>query len=532
MAILKKDSLTKQKNIHYIKNMIADAKAGTLKLQDGTVLKGITHIETPAATANGTAKYHNITTVNATTLRTALSTIPKGKFPYLVKKTSTNQVSWNILGTKGVDKDSIKDDRGTAGKAGKAGKDGAYPMGNRGGIAEGVYAAAIFLRFTADQNSRAKTIREDDLKNFIFSKMNKSNTGEVKGLGPNRDTTKKDNICLTYGLKLKDWKCLADKRLWPHWKNEKHVKIDGYKEIKKTGHDMIGAALNYVNGIAYQKSGQPDSVRAWAHTFWNNGVVNDVIINAEGEKAQDETKVDIRVSANNHDGDMVDDILRISLKYGGVGQFGQMSGVTWDITADVFKEWFGFTDNEIAYREADFKSDIIRGKANNSHKSDAANAMFKMWERQRPAIEKQIQTKKGVKAFSQAFYKHISQGKKATEFEAGVTLVDAVKTGSKIYNLDKLKDIDFTGHAIKTTWEILEPSSRSGKVSGFSHMPKNLCQTTISGIIGGKEQDIVRIRIKRGDSNEKGPYYRTIFEKQHGLDDLILEAERTWDSEH
>ena len=529
MAKLDKSSMTSA-NIHYIENIIADAKAETLKMKDGTVLTGITHIETPAATAKGSAKYHSITTVNATTLRMAFQTIPARKSAFFVKKVG-NVFTYlgNIFGENGVDKDSIFDKRG---KDDKAEKDGAYPMGNRGGIAEGVYSAAIFLRFTAGQNSRAKTIKEDDLKNFIFSKMNKSNTGEVKGLGPNRDTTKKDNICLTYGLKLKDWKCLADKRLWPHWKNEKHVKIDGYKEIKKTGHDMIGAALNYVNGIAYQKSGQPDSVRAWAHTFWNNGVVNDVIINAEGEKAQDETKVDIRVSANNHDGDMVDDILRISLKYGGVGQFGQMSGVTWDITADVFKEWFGFTDNEIAYREADFKSDIIRGKANNSHKSDAANAMFNMWEQQRSAIEKKIQTEDGVKAFSQAFYKHISQGKKATEFEAGVTLVDAVKTGSKIYNLDKLKEIDFNGHAIKAKWEILEPSSRSGKVSGFSHMPKDLCQTTISGIIGGKEQDIVRIRIKRGDNNNKGPYYRTIFEKQHGLDDLILEAERTWDSEH
>ena len=528
MAKLEKSSMTTA-NIHYTENIIADAKSGELKMLDGTVLKGITHIETPSPTPNGTAKYHNITTINSTTLRMAFQTIPARKSAFFVKKVGTSVTYLgNIFGKNGVDKDSIFDKRG---KAGKAGKDGAYPMGNRGGIAEGVYAAAIFLRFTADQNSRAKTIKEDDLKNFIFSKMNKSNTGEVKGHGPNRDTNLKDNVCLTYGLKLKDWKCLADKRLWPHWKNES-VKVDGYKEIKNTGHDMIKAALNYVNGIAYQKSGQPDSVRAWAHTFWNNGVVNDVIINAEGEKAQDETKVDIRVSANNHDGDMVDDILRISLKYGGVGQFGQMSGVTWDITADVFKEWFGFTNTQIEYGEDDFNRAIIRGTGNNSHKSDAANAMFKMWESQKTAIEKKIQTEDGVKAFSQAFYKHISQGKKATEFEAGVTLVDAVKTGSKIYNLDKLKDIDFTGHAIKAKWEILEPSSRSGKVSGFSHMPKDLCQTTISGIIAGKEQDIVRIRIKRGDNNNKGPYYRTIFEKQHGLDELILEAERTWEAEH
>ena len=72
-----------------------------------------------------------------------------------------------------------------------------------------------------------------------------------------------------------------------------------------------------------------------------------LFLTAEGEVAQDETKVDIRVMADNHDGVMVPDIMKISLKYGGVGQFGQMSGVSYEVTANVLKEVFWYYKTSI-----------------------------------------------------------------------------------------------------------------------------------------------------------------------------------------
>ena len=74
-----------------------------------------------------------------------------------------------------------------------------------------------------------------------------------------------------------------------------------------------------------------------------------------GEWKWNETKVDIRVDASNHDGEDVKDILRISLKYGGVGQFGQMAGVTWEITANVMRTWF---DHEPKFTEKEYNAEI------------------------------------------------------------------------------------------------------------------------------------------------------------------------------
>ena len=145
-------------------------------------------------------------------------------------------------------------------------------MGNRGGVAEGIYAAAIYLRFMSNSKNRAQTIREDQLQKFIFSAMTK-NTGEETGEAPNLGTTIKDDVCLKYGLKVKDHSNLMDERLWPHWKGEA-VKIPGFKEIKGTKHNIIQAALNYVNNTTPGRVGQPNSVMDWAKMFYENGVYN------------------------------------------------------------------------------------------------------------------------------------------------------------------------------------------------------------------------------------------------------------------
>ena len=135
--------------------------------------------------------------------------------------------------------------------------------------------------------------------------------------------------------------------------------------------------------------------------MYANKVYNEVRILAEGEEAQDETKVDIRVDASNHDGEDVKDILRISLKFGGVGQFGQMAGVTWEITANVMRTWF---DHEPKFTEKQYDAEIIT----KDHKRDAARAMRMMWEHEIDDITKQLKTRAGAEAFQKALYNNLS----------------------------------------------------------------------------------------------------------------------------
>ena len=251
--------------------------------------------------------------------------------------------------------------------------------------------------------------------------------------------------------------------------------------------------------------------------MYANKVYNEVRILAEGEEAQDETKVDIRVDASNHDGEDVKDILRISLKYGGVGQFGQMSGVTWEITANVMRTWF---DHEPKFTEKMYDEQIIT----KDHKRDAARAMRMMWEHEIDDITKQLKTRAGAEAFQKALYNNISQGKAAKEEEAGVELIDTYKNDVIVYNLDTIMEQCFYGMELEGE---LFLSKARGKDD------EDLCGLKISalGIAGREREDLIQIRIKRGDSTQSGPYYRTIFEKQHGLTKLLAATVREYDKQ-
>ena len=126
----------------------------------------------------------------------------------------------------------------------------------------------------------------------------------------------KDDIHWVWGLKSEDAQAMYDKDMWEFWKGKAHPKWGN----KPENSDMIAGALSYVNGLGSNKP------RPWADAMYDNGIYNRVVINAEGETGQTLTKVDIRVSVNNHDGVMEEvDILRISAKFAAVGQFGQYS---------------------------------------------------------------------------------------------------------------------------------------------------------------------------------------------------------------
>ena len=414
--------------------------------------------------------------------------------------------------------DDFKSDDDTVDEKGKTEKAYDHKF-NRGGVSEGIYACAIFLRFTAKGKDRGHAVSEATLKQFILGpKVDAKVKQTIKGTGDNMPpVTFKDDIILRLGLKLADVKSMKDGRLWEHWKG-KAVKIPGYKEIKATKHDIIKAALEYVNAApGSPNDGSVKGPAYFARLMYANKVYNEVRILAEGEEAQDETKVDIRVDASNHDGEDVKDILRISLKYGGVGQFGQMSGVTWEITANVMRTWF---DHEPKFTEKMYDAEIIT----KDHKQDAARAMVKMWEHEIEDITKQLKTRAGAQAFQKALYNNISQGKKAKEEEAGVELIDTYKNDVIVYDLDTIMEQCFYGMELEGE---LFLSKARGKDD------EDLCGLKISalGIAGRERENLIQIRIKRGDKTDQGPYYRTIFEKQHGLTKLLAATVREYDKQ-
>ena len=507
-ATLKKNSSYQKKLLEKAKN-----KSATVKLAPG---------ESPSSVSlYGASLTYKKNTVEKTV---ELGTITANQFEGLLDGTGH---TYNL-----ADGSSIAMGKIQKTEEFKGGTDGGeYPVKfNRGGVNEGVTGAAIFLRFV---NNRQGAITENQLYNFIMGPMKKKGhlTGSqpIWGAGENAGVSSvqrtgwpgvealKDDIWWEYGLKAIDAQALYDPDLWDFWKGKAVPKYSN----KPSGGDMITGALNFVN----QKGGK--NLRAWADSMYNNGVYNEVRVNAEGETGQSETKVDIRVTANNHHGvDETVDIARISAKFGGIGQFGQMSETNiWESTAKVMDEWFGIIPS---YSKDDWRRNMIT----KDNMSDAAAAMRSMWAKECGVtynkqsrevtntgpnnLTKALQAKGGAKRFKDTLWKHLSQGKDSKALEMGVVLVDNYKGDSHIYNLDSLRLDEVFDDKMSVTFSV-------NKARKFSQGAEDLCSMIISmkDPDKNKQMEILAIRVKRGDSKATGPFYRTIFEKKIGLTKAI-----------
>ena len=70
--------------------------------------------------------------------------------------------------------------------------------------------------------------------------------------------------------------------------------------------------------------------------FYGNGLKNEIEVFADGETDQTGTKVDVRVTANDHENNKIPLDLNISLKVGSVKQFGQYGGVSYEVQAKMW----------------------------------------------------------------------------------------------------------------------------------------------------------------------------------------------------
>lgn len=446
----------------------------------------------------------------------------------------TNKTNETFIKKNGSNKISLGQVQKTAEFKGQETEEGAkpsYPVTfNRGGINEGITGAALFLRF---QNKNRSDIKESELFECVMKQMKPEGaSGKLFAPGENKGVTEaqkakwkgkepgKDDIHWVWGLKSEDAQAMYDKDMWEFWKGKPHPK---WSNPPERGSDMIAGALAYVNGLGSNKP------RPWADAMYDNGIFNKVVINAEGEIGQTLTKVDIRVSVNNHDGVMEEvDILRISAKFAAVGQFGQYSKKNlWTTTAEIFDDWFGikkpiFTqekwDKELISLDQGFDTAVAirsmwaeecgvkydRGTRSFVGKSDVNN------------LTKAMQTKEGAKAFKNILWKNLSQGKDATEQEDGVTLVDNAKGDSQIYNLDDLKlEEVFKDVDLKANIRV----SRARDATKMDLLDVRIDMQHPDN--PAKRLEVSTIRVKRGDKKGKEPFYRTIFEKKKGLTEAI-----------
>jgi len=166
---------------------------------------------------------------------------------------------------------------------------GEKKIDKQGDVAEGVFATMIFMKF-ADKSMTEKTLN----KILYKLKLNK----EIKAT--TTDNKVKDIIKLSINMGKRPFADLIN------------------PELEELRNKM------FLSANAYTKS---KNVEKWEKYFKSNGILDEIKVVADGLSDQKKTKTDIYIEVKTLiDGSTVVRKLNLSLKFGAVGQFGQVSG--------------------------------------------------------------------------------------------------------------------------------------------------------------------------------------------------------------
>ena len=270
---------------------------------------------------------------------------------------------------------------------GSGGSPGEAAKGNRGDMAEAIFAAAITARFmTKNQNVTAIHIHAL-LDKLRTDKMQQ--THEYEGLNMNPKII--DSVTLKVGLAIPNLVALQD------------------RTIRASLSDVVASAIKYANAPIVVK---------WAKMLYENNQRNSIEIIADGIGDQTGTKVDVRLRVDN-----IATNLNVSLKAGDVKQFGQVGGSGFDKQEYLWKTLAGLNVSAI---EAEYVKLLSQKKALKSIETSYGEAADKF--------------NAEIKTSEKNVYKKLALGIKffATMNEENVTLVQLNKEEAKIYKFDLL----------------------------------------------------------------------------------------------
>ena len=355
---------------------------------------------------------------------------------------------------------------------------------NMGDTAEGVFAAAIFCRFT----NRNTDVTVTD----VFKVLNSiTNSQTVKGGAKVEKNVKANNK----GILLKD-----DVRLYISLaKANLNFLLDRKSKAALNGYAQ--ASVKYANST---------TVKKWAKTVYENKRYDQIEVISDGVgslpgNSQSSTKVDTSVYITDDKGKLRDVDIKVSLKVDDVKQFGQKGGVNFDRQKNAQGK---MVDGYVELFDKLFGINVkAKGSVYNKklHKEkDTSGAINYVYDHVASELRKRMKTKKQRADVFKKMVDAINDF--ATLGEEHVTLVQLSKGEAKIYNFRGLNeslskydfDVDYVKGKNQTTGEPL-PSIII--VEKTSRVP------------------LLIVRVKREAVG--GGYYRNLIEKGNFMGEVI-----------
>lgn len=268
---------------------------------------------------------------------------------------------------------------------------GGARKGNRGDMAEAIFAAAITARFL----NKTSEVSEQDIKLIITQiDPNKPNQS-FKYKSKNKSSTIVDDITLDINLSVGNLKALTNPLTW------------------STLGSIIDASIKYANAPI---------VKDLAIKLYENGRYNNIYIASVGTVAQKESKTDVKVVI---DGKPVN---LISLKADNTKQFGQIGGSSFEKQIELWTTLLNIDPSESRPRYD------MQAK-----KGDYVAAIGQVYK----TVEKEFNQKISQTSSRQKLYSDMSNGIRyyATKREPNVSMVQLTKREAMVYNFDNLNTL-------------------------------------------------------------------------------------------
>jgi hypothetical protein len=262
--------------------------------------------------------------------------------------------------------------------------------GNRGDMAEGLFAAAVTARFM-NKNSPISAVHVIALIDRIDNtKMQQKMVYD----SPNKNPKISDKVTFQLGLALSNLVALTD------------------KSVQSSLSDIIQSSVRYANSAI---------ITSWSKLLYENNKYNEIEVIADGIGDQTGTKVDVRVKI---DGKATD--INVSLKADDVKQFGQVSGSAFEVQQ---KLWDKLLKLDVSAYETKYYDKI--------KKKDVFGALNEVY----AGVTKEFNTM--IKSNKKKTYATLADGINyfATLREENVTLVQLTKNEAQVYKFDNLEKL-------------------------------------------------------------------------------------------
>ena len=345
---------------------------------------------------------------------------------------------------------------------------------NMGDVAEGVFAAAIAVRFT----NRNSTVTKPAVNSLIQGLPTPTSRGKGKVIektykADNKDIDLKDDVILKIALAEANMNFLLDSR------------------SQSALATYIDAAVKYAND---------QKVQRWAKLVYENGRFDTIKVTADGLGGQTTTKVDVDVQITDDKNVLQDVDIKVSLKAGDVKQFGQQGGTLFERTGnkDGYKEyWDRLFGINIASKKRQY--DQLKEV---SH--DTFGAVNMIYDYVSDELQKKLNGNDSVSTLTKLgeaiqYY--------ATSNEEHVELVQLNRGEARIYSFGGLPNV-----ISQREWEV---DYKKGTTTGGDSLPIiNIHEK------GNTNNVLLTLRVKVEQKNG-GPYFRNYVEKGKFLGDLF-----------